>query len=145
MKLLDTNGLDHMVKQKIVSDEALLVTPDIQEEFETWHEQRVPKNVANVFEADWFDNAEYLKRYKEMLNKYGGRSFYNMTGFGDISVLAFLKVQETASTGVLFPDDIEVISNDNGLAKRIRKEFGSASGSFGARIKITSPVTFFGK
>ena|ERR1700733_1077635 len=144
MKFLDTNGLDYMVKQKITSDEVLLIAPDIQDEFETWHEQRVPKNVVNVFEADWFDKQEYLKRYKEMLNKYGGRSFYNMTGFGDISTLAFLKVQETASTGMLLPDDVEVVSNDSGLTRRIRREFGTTPGRFGSRVTVTDPAAFFG-
>ena len=43
------------------------------------------------------DKAQYLEHYKDMLNKYGGRSFYNMTGFGDISVLALLKTQEAAN------------------------------------------------
>jgi len=144
MKFLDTNGLDYMVKKKITIDEPLLITPDIQDEFEAWHEQRVPKNVLNLFDGEWFDQAEYLKQYKDMLNKYGGRSFYNMTGFGDISALAFLKTQEVASSGMLLPDDIEFISNDAGLARKIRREFGSASGTFGGRITITNPVAFFG-
>jgi len=34
-----------------------------------------------------------------MLNKYGQRSFYNMSGFGDISVLAALMTENEAPAG----------------------------------------------
>src|SRR6266481_10011106 len=140
MNILDTNGLDHMVKQKISTNITFLITPDIQDEFEAWHEQRLPKNVQNAFETDWFDKGQYLQHYKDMLNKYGGRSFYNMTGFGDISVLALLKTQEEAFATMLLPEEIEVISNDGGLAKKIRREFGTAANTFGASITVTDPT-----
>ncbi len=143
MKILDTNGLDHMVKGKIGTTTVLFITPDIQDEFETWHEQKIPKNVLNIFETEGFDQAAYLQSYKDMLNKYGGRSFYNMGGFGDISILALLKVQEAAHPSHLLPENIEVVSGDTGLGKRIRREFGTATGTFGAAIAVTSPPTFF--
>lgn len=145
MNILDTNGLDYMVKQKITAHRAFFITPDIQDEFEAWHEQRLPKAIQNVFETDWFDKALYLQHYKEMLNKYGGRSFYNMTGFGDISVLALLKTQKAPHTEMLIPETIDVVSSDGGLANKIRREFGNASGTFGGSITITDPVAFFAK
>ncbi len=68
-----------------------------------------------------------------------------MTGFGDISVLALLKTQEAPHTEMLIPETIDVISNDGGLAKKIRREFGNAAGTFGGSITVTDPVAFFGK
>lgn len=143
MNILDNNGIIYMVKQKIVTDKAFFITPDIQDEFEAGNDRRLPENIINVFGADWFDKAQYLQSYKEMLNKYGSSSFYNLTGFGDISILAMLKTQEMVGKSMLLPEDIEVITGDNGLSKKIRREFGDKVGTFGGSIKITNPGVFF--
>ncbi len=145
MKILDTNGLDHMVKNGITARGLLHITPDVREEYETWHEKRLPQNVLDVFEEDWFDPAAYLQGYQLMLNKYGGKSFYNMTGFGDISILALLRSSQIASRSVLpgLFQEIEIVTSDGPLSNKIRSEFCSSGDTFGASLKITKTEDFF--
>jgi hypothetical protein len=145
MKILDTNGLDYMVKGKVTTTDRFYITPDIEEEFEAWHEQKMPKNVQNIFGMEWFDRATYLRSYKEMINMYGGRSFYNMTGFGDISILALLKTQQAAASSMIpgLSEDVEVVSSDKPLTAKIRKAFCQGRDAFGVSLKITKFEDFF--
>ena len=138
MKLIDTNGLDFMVKQRIAASGNLYITPDIQDEFEAWHDRKPPRNVENLFETSWFDRGAYLDGYKKMLNSYGGRSFYNMGGFGDISLLATLQAQRVSASRMLpgLAEEIEVITGDEKLTRKIEREFGKA-------IKVSTPSDFF--
>jgi hypothetical protein len=73
--------------------------------------------------------AAYMKNYKDILNRHRGRSFYNMTGFGDVSILALLKTWAENSFGnaqLSLPgmeDHMVVFTQDRGLNKKIKKEF----------------------
>src|SRR4051812_19520916 len=101
MRVLDTSALDFMAKSGLTATEVCMITPDIQDEFEAGHNTRLPRTIINIFELDDFDRAHYLKNYKVMLNTYGKQRFFNMTGFGDISILALLATQKEAAAGML--------------------------------------------
>jgi hypothetical protein len=145
MKLLDTNALDYMVKQGIKSGEEFCITPDIQDEFEAWHDTKLPKTVRNLFADADFDRAGYLGHYRRMLNKYGQRSFYNMSGFGDISVLAVLMIENEAAGKILpgLAEDVVVVSNDWPLTKKIEGEFDPKIGHAKLNVVVVSPQSFF--
>lgn len=136
MNILDTSALDHMVKQKVLPAGFCCVSPDVLDEYESWHEQKLPKNVHNVCDLDGFDEALYLRNYRLMLNKHRGRSFYNMTGFGDISILALIATQKELDKIRLPLDQLVVITNDGPLGKKIEKEFGKT-------ILLLTPDNFF--
>lgn len=142
MNIIDTNGLDRMIKEAIKSKHAFFITPDIEQEFE-WHEQPLPSGVFNAFNTDDFDKASYLRSYQEMLNKHGGRSFYNMTGFGDISILALLKVLEQNASSTLLPEEVVVVTDDQPLTRKIEREFMRPGDRFGETISIMETETFF--
>lgn len=142
MNIIDTNGLDRMIKETIKSKHTLFITPDIEQEFE-WHEQPLPYGVLNAFDADDFDKAAYLRAYQQMLNKHGGHSFYNMTGFGDISILALLKVMEDAASSTLLPEEIVVVTDDEPLTRKIQREFKRPGDRFGDSISVVDTETFF--
>jgi hypothetical protein len=101
MKILDTSALDYAEKNDIALTGQFFITPDILDEFEVGHDKRPARNVRNIFEVVEFNRAKYLGSYKAMLNAHGGRSFYNMTGFGDISILALLATLKTTSAQTL--------------------------------------------
>jgi hypothetical protein len=145
MKLIDTNGIDFMVKHTIAVREIFHATPDVHEEFEAGHDRKPPRNVENLFEMTWFDRAAYFDGYKKMLNTHGGRSFYNMSGFGDISILAALEAQRNAASKMLpgLAEEIEVITGDVKLSNKIRREFIGANDAFGRKVSIRTPADFF--
>jgi hypothetical protein len=67
-----------------------------------------------------------------------------MTGFGDISILALLAERKVAALSTLLPpEEIIVVTGDDGLIKRIRREFPTDNSAFGAHITVVSPETFF--
>lgn len=136
MNILDTSALDHMVKQKVLPAGFCCISPDVLDEYESWHDQKLPKNVRNVCDLDEFDETLYLRNYRLMLNKYRGRSFYNMTGFGDISILALIATQRELEKARLHLDELVVVTNDGPLGKKIEKEFGGT-------IRLLSPGNFF--
>ena len=80
-----------------------------------------------------------------MLNTYKMRSFYNMKGFGDISILALLKTNKEATKGALpsmtFGDVI--ITTDGPLIMKIKKEFNNPDDEFDLKIKTCSGEEFF--
>lgn len=91
MNILDTNGISHIFTNNITPQEDYYLVPDVVEEVELTqmvHGRRTPDNIFPITKVDAFEQAVYLNHYKNTLNKYGGRSFYNMTGFGDVSVIA---------------------------------------------------------
>lgn len=147
MKIIDTNGLNYMLKHKISSGDLLSITPDIRDEFEVEHEGRLPQNVADVTQSDSFDGADFLRHYKAMLNKYKGRSFYNMTGMGDISILALLSTEKEANKNCLpsMVPETTVITSDDKLAKKIKKEFSDTKNEFDTKIVVITPEKHFGK
>jgi hypothetical protein len=144
MNILDTSGLDYMSKASRTTNAEVFLTPDIREEYEAEYETKLPDNFHDIFETEFVDKAEFIKSYKAMLNKHGGRSFYNMTGFGDISILALLAERKVAALSTLLPpEEIIVVTGDDGLIKRIRREFPTDNSAFGAHITVVSPETFF--
>lgn len=131
MKILDTNAVNYVLKNRLTLGDDYCVTDDIKEEIEIAEAvigSRLSSKVMPASDSPLFDRALYLAHYKNMLNKHGGRSFYRMSGFGDISILALLKTVEEVSTnqarGRLFStdEDLEVFTEDQPLIKKIKKE-----------------------
>ncbi len=140
MIIVDNNGIAYLREQQASTGvvRPAFITPDVQDEYEVAHSEPLPSDIKNVFDTSWFDKARYLHYYREMLNKHAGRSFYNMTGFGDISILALLKTLEAERAASLFSNDpIELITGDGGLIKRVTREFAGKPGTFGGYINIT--------
>lgn len=146
MRIIDNNGLNYVVDNRIVLTESYCTTSDIKDEFEVKYDGGLPKNVQNLGEDPEFDRVLYLKHYAEMLNKYSGASFYNMTGFGDISILAVLKTLKETQGAQLqgFEDTVQVITTDTQLIKHIGQEFVNKSNPFDANIKVIDYAKLFG-
>jgi hypothetical protein len=131
MKVLDTNAVNFILKYRLSLKDDYCVTDDIKEEIEiaeTVLGRKLSSRVGLASNSEFFDMAHYVANYKDMLNKHGGRSFYNMTGFGDISILALLKTVEAVlkdkTKGRLFgpSEEIEIFTDDKPLIKKITKE-----------------------
>jgi len=132
MNLIDTNGINHIFSQNLTLDEIYYLAPDIVEEVELTmmvYSKKLPSQVLSLSQHQNFDAAVYISHYKEMLNRHRGRSFYNMTGFGDISILASIHAlkanYEKQKQECLFDfsEQIVIFTNDGGLTKRIANEF----------------------
>jgi hypothetical protein len=87
-----------------------------------------PGYIKNIFETSPFDIGAYYKHYKDCLNSETLSHFYNMTGFGDVSIVAAVggvcEAQDQAVS--LFPnDDIVVYLSDNKLTNVLTKRFSS--------------------
>src|SRR3989344_5554162 len=144
MKILDTNAVNHILKRRLNLDDDYCVTDDIKEEAEIAESvigTKLSSKVELASSSALFDRTLYLAHYKNMLNKHSGRSFYNMTGFGDISILALLKtVEETTkdqSQGRLFGtyEVLEVFTEDQSLIKKITLESSKTKVFKNANIK----------
>lgn len=135
MKIVDSSALIYCFNNKIKLEEVFHVIGDLDEEFELAeliHEEK-RTNIEQASKITGFSEAYYLAQYSIMLNKHAGRSFTAMRGFGDIAILALVKSfidnfghPKQASLGLFgdSSDDITVITDDNGLTKRLRDEFG---------------------
>lgn len=135
MKILDTTTINHILEKNLSLEEVYFITPDVEDEMLTaelvW-DRKVPSNVKNIFQESFFDEPEYLKNYFDMLNKHGGKSFFNMTGFGDISIISLAKTLVDAEKKTSqqrlpldrFSEEICIYVGDAGLTKRIKKEVG---------------------
>lgn len=144
MKILDTNAINHVLKNRINLQDEYFITPDIREEAEIVESlagRRLPPQIFLISNFSLFNEAQYLIHYKSMLNKHNGRSFYNMTGFGDISILAFLKTVEEAGNAQrqrrLFEvdEEWEVFTEDSGLINKIKVESNKTKISKNVYIK----------
>src|ERR1700690_2824360 len=99
MKIIDTNAINYVLSKNISLSEDYFVTPDVKDESEIAElifGRALPTNIKDISKEKIFDEAIYISNYKSMLNKHKGRSFYNMTGFGDISILALLAMLKGA-------------------------------------------------
>src|SRR4051812_5315678 len=123
MNLIDTNGVTHILKNKPSLREDYYLAPDIVEESEVAlmvHGGQIPHKVRPLTEHPLFNFVPYLEDYNRILNKYGGRSFYNMTGFGDVSILSAIHALVIASNrqDQLFgPEPIFVFTDDGPLTR----------------------------
>lgn len=132
MNIIDNNGIQFVIENHLVLQNEYYMAPDIEEEAEMLRlvtGAPIPMNISSVKSHRTFDEAVYLDCYRESLNRYAGRSFFNMRGFGDISILSCLHmfgvVYQRQSTQELFPvnEHIVVFTKDTGLKKRIEKDF----------------------
>ena len=129
MNLIDTNGVTHILKTKPSLRENYFLAPDVAEESEVAlmvHGGQIPRKVHMLTAHHFFSHVPYLNHYNRILNQYGGRSFYNMTGFGDVSILAALHALVGAAQlqGQLFgTEPLFVFTDDGPLTRRIAREF----------------------
>lgn len=135
MRIIDSSTLIYCFEHSIALEGTHYVIGDLDEEFEVAElvHGKSRANVELASEIDNYNEAYYLREYAGMLNKYGGYSFTAMRGFGDIAILALVKSrienfgQPKQASLALFgaaTDDIVVITDDDGLRKRIASEFG---------------------
>lgn len=132
MNIVDTNGINHILVSNISLHQDYYLVPDVVEEVDLAqmvHNRRVPKRIINLSQTGYFNEAVYLNYYKAVLNKYGGRSFYNMTGFGDVSIMSTLHMLvdyfDQQQQGRLFDisEQIIVFTDDASLVTKINTEF----------------------
>lgn len=108
------------------------MAPEVTEEVDL--AQDIYKNIdktkiKNISESIFFNEISYIDFYRQMLNKHNGKSFFNMTGFGDISILfsihTLLKDMDDKNQNCLFDHNeyITVFTSDIGLTNRINYEF----------------------
>ncbi len=143
MKIIDNNGINYVITNGIRLTETFFATPDVKEECEVEHD-RLPRNVGSLFEEEWFDGASYLINYQEVLDRRDDRSFYNMTGFGDVSIVAALMTLKASCAGALpaMIEDHIVITGDSGLTRQIRDEFNDTSDEFDQKVQVIRPQDY---
>jgi rRNA-processing protein FCF1 len=143
MKIIDNNGIQYVIDNRIHLTETFFVTSDVKEECEVAHD-KLPRNVKPFSDEDWFDGAGYLVNYQEVLNRRHGRSFYNMTGFGDVSIVAALMTLKKSCNGMLpaMIEDHIVITDDDELTRHIKAEFNSATDEFDQKVQIIRPQDY---
>jgi len=143
MNIIDTNGISYIFEKNLILRDSYYLVPDVEEEAEMTqliHNKRLPSNILRSSQITNFDEAVYLKHYKDILNKYGGRSFFNMTGFGDVSILATLlmlvEVFDKRVQKRLFPNDDQIVvyTKDQQLSSKIKTELANKN-------VIVRPVT----
>ncbi len=132
MNLIDTNGVSYILTKGLSLKENYFLAPEVSEEVEMTQlvqGKKLPNRILEINASDEFNEPIYLNHYKNMLNKHDGKSFFNMTGFGDISILAtiytLLEMYTLQKTEMLFDptETITIFTNDAGLTKRIKSEF----------------------
>lgn len=132
MNIVDTNGVIRILKDNLNLSRDYYLAPDVVEESslaEIVHNRRMPNGINRLSASGYLNQDLYLDHYKRILNKYGGRSFYNMTGFGDVSILAAIHVIfdifEQQRQGRLFDisEQIVVFTDDADLTTKINTEF----------------------
>lgn len=132
MNIIDTNGVSYALGNSVTLHNDYYLVPDVAEEVEMTqlvHGRRIPQRVLEIDQLALFDEAIYLDHYNKTLNKYGGRSFYNMTGFGDVSIIAtlhmFMDVFDQQKSSQLFDpsEQIVVYTGDTRLTAKITTEF----------------------
>ena len=133
MKILDTVTINYILEKDLSLEGDYFVTPDIENEVSVaeivWN-KKIPKNIKSILSKDDFDEASFVKNYFYVLNKYGGRSFFNMTGFGDISLITLAKTlveskdfnEKQSSLFPWFKQQIEIFTLDRGLKKKVFQE-----------------------
>ncbi len=132
MKLLDTNGVNYVLSNKAALSDRYYLVPDVKDESEVAeliHARRVPEQIFDITGTPFFNEGVYLNHYNTALNAHNIRSFFNMTGFGDISIIAaihmLLDVFAEKNDERLFDisEAIEVYTSDGPLRTKIATEF----------------------
>lgn len=145
MKIIDTNTLNYILKNNLKINEIYYIAPDVKEESEVVEQilgKKLPDNIKEISKEEIYNENIYIKNYKEMINKYKGRSFYNMTGFGDISILALIETMRECFQGQprrlfkIMEEELIIITEDGPLKKKIEKEFNIPDCDELWRIKI---------
>jgi hypothetical protein len=137
MKILDSSTINYILENNVNLKGVYYITPDIENEISAARivlDKQILSNIKNILAVgdDFLSESVYLRNYFYILNKYGGRSFYNMTGFGDVSILAAVKSlidQEEKNTQKKLPlfnisSQIFVYLEDEDFKKKAKKEFG---------------------
>ena len=144
MKILDTTAINHIFKENVLLEDTYFITPCISDEMvtaEIVHDKKAPANIKNIFEENSFNQALYVKNYFEMLNKHGNRSFFNMSGLGDISIIALAKTLVEAEKSAVqttlpfaeYKEEIIIYTSDDPLKTKIVSEVGTA-------VKVIAPT-----
>lgn len=150
MKIIDTNTINHVFKSNIKLHDVYYIAPDVKEESEITEMifgKQIPAGIKDVSKEQVFDSVAYLRNYKDLLNRYRGRSFYNMSGFGDISILATLKTLGDALQAQdrrLFSEmdeSLAVITEDEKLTKKVNQEFNSPESGWKVEILRNDAIT----
>jgi hypothetical protein len=137
MKIIDSSTLIYCFTNNITLVGTYYVIGDLDEEFElaelVHHQTRA--SIEPATKLPNYNEAYCLAQYAYMLNKHAGYSFTAMRGFGDIAILALVKSfkdnfgEPDQVSMNLFEDDSEivtVITDDNGLSKRLKAEFNGS-------------------
>ena len=146
MNLIDTVGVNHIFTDAIKLADNYYLAPDISDEVEMTemiHNKHVPEEIKSVAELDEFNESIYIHQYRLALNSYRKRSFYNMKGFGDVSIIATIhtlidgykkqKTEQLFSTS----EQIVIYTNNANLTKVIISEFAKNDVS----VKPASAIT----
>jgi len=128
MKLIDNNAIVHWRKDRKQLKQIYFLTPEVVLEASLGSQktrQEISDKMMPLEEEPIFDEAIYLSWFSIMLNKHSQVSFFNMTGFGDISILATLHmlfeifhVDENTKNA-----SFNVTTEDRKLADKINAEF----------------------
>lgn len=136
MNLIDTNAVAYIFEQNIQCEDIYYLSPDVYDEVEMTQDEygkKLPSSIKTIYDTSFFSDLVYIDFYKQMLNKHRGRSFFNMTGFGDISILAtahtLISAYQKEKLECLFDptETIQIFTNDQGLIKRVSNEFSNTA------------------
>lgn len=132
IRLIDTNALSYLLENRLILTQKYYLAPEVESEAQITQNifnEQLTSNYLSINTYEYFNEARYFHHFKEMLNKHNGFSFFNMTGMGDISILAslhtVLEVYDSEARESLFPPErkIYVYTEDLGLRKKIPREF----------------------
>lgn len=136
MNIIDTNGVSYIFDKGLTLKEEYYLAPDVVDEVEVTqlvHNRKLPSGILDIENTDEYDELIYIGHYKQVINSYKKRSFYNMTGFGDVSIISTLHmlmdVFARQKTEQLFEtsDSIIVFTDDENLTTEINKIFAGKS------------------
>lgn len=144
MNLIDTNAVSDVLESGSALQDDYFLVPDIVEEVDMAqiiHGRRIPRRLHDLSHHSLFNEGIYLHHYRNVLSKYGGR-FYGMRDFGDLSILATLRmlmdVFDEQQKTQLFPltEEVVVFTDDRKLARRIHREFAGKDVRVAARSEV---------
>lgn len=145
MKILDNTALSFAVQEKVKLRDQYYVTPDVRDEQLAWGRDALPDKVSLFTDRSELDEGIYLQYYQAVLNKYKAVSFYNMRGFGDISIIALLHTIKRSGEGQLpgLGEVVTVVTSDRTLRQHIATDFSDASSSFDQSLVVVGETEHF--